>query len=649
MESKMDNKRSIICEVLCGLSKCGQSIVSCTGTKSARCRKLGKSFIDNMNDGQVDYVTSGLQQNLFLKACPGSGKTEVLAIKLAYEIEQWKLEHQGFAVLTFTNSAENEIVDRMQYYLDKKLTYPHYTGTFTSWLHGYIANPFLNKITEYIGDENGDKSIRVIESDCSSDFLNAYSSKYGYTELGNIRANEFYINYKTDEYIYSGNRSRNGKQILSDLLKQDGWRSGDLKKIKQRFWKNGFALYEDIEYLSCLLLIKYPEIAGMIAKRFPIIFVDECQDLSYVQLEILNQLLEKGCKIQLIGDLNQGIYRFRDIQPEDTEEFIKNNNIKSMLLKENYRSCQAIVNASEYVVNGENGITGKNEEKIDCPLIAILYSKGKEKDAIDKFDDYVNAGKLRVDESRIIVRNNNLKNKLLGIKNQKQSFNILEEMAEIIYLLEHEKSVSDYKTVFGLLAKNIQKIFFKSSEHLNSNFHYKPNELEMTEWKNILSIIRDKIKDAKQLTDFSVSWGKWKTQLDKFMKENICNLEFMDGCTYELGMIRKGNKEKKVEETLFNKIDGNLYYAIETIHGCKGMSLDAVLFMSAYQASNDEHSGGYWKQWFDLQSIGEENRLAYVAFSRARYLLAIGIPKPKSFSSEDRKILEDAGFKIIEE
>ena len=118
--------------------------------------------------------------------------------------------------------------------------------------------------------------------------------------------------------------------------------------------------------------------------------------------------------------------------------------------------------------------------------------------------------------------------------------------------------------------------------------------------------------------------------------------------TYNIGIIRKGNKDKIVEQTLFNEGESDLSYPIETIHGCKGMSLDAVFFLSSYQAGNDEHSGGYWKQWFNRTDIGEENRLAYVAFSRARYLLALGIPKPKSFSETDRKILEDTGFKIVE-
>ena len=103
-----------------------------------------------------------------------------------------------------------------------------------------------------------------------------------------------------------------------------------------------------------------------------------------------------------------------------------------------------------------------------------------------------------------------------------------------------------------------------------------------------------------------------------------------------------------MEKTLFDNKEGDLSYAIETIHGCKGMSLDAVFFLSSYQTSGDEHSGGYWKQWFDRVHIGEENRLAYVAFSRARYLLALGIPKPRNFSDADRKFLLDAGFEIVE-
>lgn len=204
----MELKKKQICEVLCKKEECETEIALCKGKRYSRCRQLLKSFIHNMNNGQIEYVVSRLQQNTFLKACPGSGKTEVLAIKAAYEAEKWEWLHQGFAILTFTNSAENEIRDRVGLYLNGQLEYPHFLGTFTSWLHGYIANPFLHKWTKYKGDEKGDKSIRLIESNCTSDFLNAFSSRWGYRELGNIKANEFYPDFKNDKYSYCGSRNR---------------------------------------------------------------------------------------------------------------------------------------------------------------------------------------------------------------------------------------------------------------------------------------------------------------------------------------------------------------------------------------------------------------------------------------------------------
>ena len=77
------------------------------------------------------------------------------------------------------------------------------------------------------------------------------------------------------------------------------------------------------------------------------------------------------------------------------------------------------------------------------------------------------------------------------------------------------------------------------------------------------------------------------------------------------------------------------------------MSLDAVLFMSAYQKNNAE-TGAYWTDWFakDLANLEENHRLAYVAFSRARYLLMLGIPNPPSapVSDEQKEQLKSIGF-----
>ena len=116
---------------------------------------------------------------------------------------------------------------------------------------------------------------------------------------------------------------------------------------------------------------------------------------------------------------------------------------------------------------------------------------------------------------------------------------------------------------------------------------------------------------------------------------------------YDLGRIRSGNKNKTLEEILSDKESNIIDCKIETIHSCKGMSLDSVLFMSSYKKSNNQDSGTFWREWFDLEYIGEKNRLAYVAFSRARHLLVLGIPKSSKFTDKDKETLINFGFKVI--
>lgn len=83
----------------------------------------------------------------------------------------------------------------------------------------------------------------------------------------------------------------------------------------------------------------------------------------------------------------------------------------------------------------------------------------------------------------------------------------------------------------------------------------------------------------------------------------------------------------------------------------KGMSLDSVLFVSSYTKSASS-SGAHWRDWFQHNETGisEAHRLAYVAFSRAKHLLALGIPNPHSapLSEADKQMLTDCGFEIVE-
>ena len=266
--------RKQICEAICKKSTCSQDINECDGRMAHRCKNINASFINNLNDNQLEYIVSSIEDNIFLKACPGSGKTEVLGIKSAYEIINSRESYKGLAIITFTNSAEDEIKKRVEMYLGETLRYPNYIGTFTSWIHGYIANPFLSKISKYEGNNENDKSIKIIENKEIPNFLRCFSSNYSYKELGNLNPCEYYYDIKEKKIIYCGNKLKNSKksqEILEKLLDDNEKRLDDLKKLKCKFFKKGFYLYEDIEFLVYILLLKNRDIAKFIANRFPMI------------------------------------------------------------------------------------------------------------------------------------------------------------------------------------------------------------------------------------------------------------------------------------------------------------------------------------------------------------------------------------------
>lgn len=641
--------RTPLFEGLCGHNLSPNDISHCNGILQRKCMASNYCCINHLSDQQIKYIFSNNTSDAYLNACPGSGKTEVVGVKSAYEIKRWLSQNTGMAILTFTNSAEDELRNRVASYLNFQTGYPHFLGTFTSWLHGYIANPFLQIVSNYCNKKTLDNSIRVIDADCSSNFLHAFQTKYAYGELNHIRANEYYVNMKSGGFVYCG-PFRNGQNILDKLLRADSWRKKELAEIKKMFWVAGFSTYEDVEFLTYQLLHSHPDIAECIAKRFPLIFVDECQDLSFSQLQIIKELHVHGTKIHLIGDLNQSIYEFRNIVPEDTEKFICELSLNEYKLTENYRSCDAIVNASMALLCKSKDSKGKQIQKVRTPLVAILYTKGQEQKVIKAFESSINRNHLDMKASRIIVRGNNLKQKLLGRKSADKSINIIEDFARSIYLHNSSDQIGDYQLCIQLLARALQRVFFTDSIHDNIAQLFKPDKIESSEWRQLLIKVQNQLLTTNDISRFNVTWKQWKAALQKALNNDfIASIRCLDGKVINLGNIRKGNRDKIVESTLADNTNAISQCSIETIHSCKGMSLDAVLFMSTYKKSAEE-SGAYWKDWFapDCESVGESNRLAYVAFSRAKQLLVLGIPNPHSspLDESQQTVLKNAGFEI---
>ena len=85
-----------------------------------------------------------------VQACPGSGKTTLIAAKLILLAQKWPYRHQGVCVLSHTNVAKDQIIERLNkssvFEARQLLSYPHFIGTIQEFVNRFIALPYLRSM-----------------------------------------------------------------------------------------------------------------------------------------------------------------------------------------------------------------------------------------------------------------------------------------------------------------------------------------------------------------------------------------------------------------------------------------------------------------------------------------------------------------------
>ena len=207
-----DTVAESIAKIVCDKPE-GTTCEECFRKPSGKiCENYDHCRILEKTKSQLDYVVAPIDRNIFLKACAGSGKTEVVGLKAAYEIKRWNNKHSGIAFLSFTNDATNVIRERVKEFSNNEKIYPHFIGTLSSFIHGYIVQPFAYSIIEYNG-KNRDFSLSIIDENTKvyqDHWLNHFKCKIPFISIkGNrndIFANQIGYNIiKKDFYIKLNN------------------------------------------------------------------------------------------------------------------------------------------------------------------------------------------------------------------------------------------------------------------------------------------------------------------------------------------------------------------------------------------------------------------------------------------------------------
>lgn len=556
---------------------------------------------------QLNYVDSSIAAHTFLEACPGSGKTEVVAAKVSKEISNWKGSPGGLAALSFANSATDELKVRISKYLPHgRSLFPHFLGTFDSFIYKNIVSPLSIELTGYIG-EDGDSSIRIIEP--SSHI--GYRTKYSYAKRGQISAHHYSFDLINDSVIFETGEPALNRALNSIVLKD--WEIDNLIDTKNRMLKGGFATYRDIECLALEVLTeeKYDHFVNLLVKRYPLFIIDECQDLSVEQLSILKAIADKGVKLHFVGDLHQAIYSFRDVDPAKVKQFVVDNNFTRLPLTRNFRSCQNIVDLCAKLTGRENIIGNVSWLKSRC---LVLQYNSCPTELISTFEEKCRGFNNNVVLSRghsilrkfqtSIAELNNIQKLALAVKLYNP-----DDMEDLSHSLQYFSEFIRYH-----LKESFKSNSFNCPQSIDSNLMWRKFLCESLKYLH-----------SNELHNIGVCWSTWtksaKTLIRELPNQHFCS----DAVVNLLAPLNEVNltspsglAKQEVASSLGLTAKPTLSFKKSTIHGAKGETHDVTILISSARAGNDSH----WSNWIK-DSNSEDARFAYVAYESNQYSFCI--------------------------
>lgn len=247
-----------------------------------------------------------------IQACPGSGKTTTLAAKLILLSQKVpKSNRQGICVITHTNTAVEEIKSKLGDYGRFYQQYPNHFGTIQSFVDKYIAVPFYKHLYKstpsIIGEWDYDELLRntyPIKVDGTISYLEKNN-----VFLGGLTFNKFDFSVSTD-------LNTSEKWVLHRLKPDTMEKYYDkLYAAKEKLLAEGWLKYDEAYALAFRHIREHAKIIEFVRQRFPVVFVDEMQDMEQHQQEIIDLLFGQDTVLQRIGDTNQSIYGYGKAEP----------------------------------------------------------------------------------------------------------------------------------------------------------------------------------------------------------------------------------------------------------------------------------------------------------------------------------------------
>ena len=308
---------------------------------------LTDNLLFGLSDRQRDAVTH-IDGPLLIIAGPGSGKTRVMAHRVAYLIGVTGVSPWKILAVTFTNKAARELLERCE----------RLVGLGSNELQVRTFHGFCARVLRSDGENVGLKyDFTIYDSDDQARVIRRI--------LEDIDIDPKQFPPRSVLAVISD--AKNNLQSPEQLSKRtETYRDEVMSRIYEAYeaalHRANAVDFDDLLSKTYTLLEGHTEILEKYQQRYEYLLVDEFQDTNPLQFQVARLLALKSRNICVVGDPDQSIYSWRHADPSNLTDFQSTfNETKIVTLDQSYRSTQIILEAADSVI-------GNNDERMEKNL-----------------------------------------------------------------------------------------------------------------------------------------------------------------------------------------------------------------------------------------------------------------------------------------
>ena len=312
---------------------------------------MSTTILDTLNTNQREAATT-IDQHVRIVAGAGSGKTRVLMTRIAYLVKNVGVLPSRILAITFTNKAANEMKERLANQLQEDAQWVR-----ISTIHSLCVRILREDALSICYPS----SFTILDPADQKSILNPFykEMEIDKKEITFSKAISAISNFKTGKVSFDEAKkmAMNQEQtILAELYVRYETKRKEMKAMD----------FDDLLLEANRLLKENKTVREKWQNRLDYIHVDEFQDVDYIQYEIIRFLTGPNCKLCVVGDPDQTIYTWRGASVDIILRFNQDfKDCKTVILNENYRSTQPILNAS-------NALISNNTKRIKKELYSNL-------------------------------------------------------------------------------------------------------------------------------------------------------------------------------------------------------------------------------------------------------------------------------------